>query len=162
MRSGGFKKNKAELVLREMAYVPCGHGGLSFLLFGPPPAGAEGACEGGCAPWRGPLCTPPVYPQSFPITADWRGLRGFCSGSFLAPLGDLPARRAMPACTFALNERSAKVPHYANVRLRAEWGSLAVTQATHSSQSCFSGKERGSAGGGVIKNRSRHVGEVRA
>jgi len=33
------------------------------------------------------------------------GLRGFCSGSFLASLGDLPARRAMPSCAFALNKR---------------------------------------------------------
>ena len=118
--------------------------------------------KGAAPPGEAPSALPPFTPLGFPASADWRGLRGFCSGSFLAPLGDLPARRAMPACTFALNERSAKVPHYANVRLRAEWGSLAVTQATHSSQSCFSGKERGSAGGGVIKNRSRHVGEVRA
>ncbi|SCM72986.1 hypothetical protein KL86DES1_20961 [uncultured Desulfovibrio sp.] len=58
--------------------------------------------------------------------------------------------------------RSPCAPRNASVRLCAEWGSLAVMQATHSSLCRFSDRERADAGGGVIKNRSRHVGEVRA
>ncbi|SCM72152.1 hypothetical protein KL86DES1_20428 [uncultured Desulfovibrio sp.] len=37
-----------------------------------------------------------------------------------------------------------------------------VAQATQWGLRSFSGRERIDAGGGVIKNRSRHVGEVRA
>ncbi|SCM73377.1 hypothetical protein KL86DES1_21262 [uncultured Desulfovibrio sp.] len=59
----------------------------------------------GLRPLLGPPCIPPEAPPwGFPISIIPRGLRGCCSGSFLAPLGDLPARRAMPACVFALHE----------------------------------------------------------
>ena len=61
----------------------------------------------GLRPLLGPPCIPPEAPRwGFPVSTIPRGLRGFCSGSFLASLGDLPARRAMPAYAFALNEKS--------------------------------------------------------
>jgi len=73
----------------------------------------------GCCPSEAPSALPPDNPaglvvsfhshgfarKGFPYPTIPRGLRGFCSGSFLAPLGDLPARRAMPACVFTLNAR---------------------------------------------------------
>ena len=59
----------------------------------------------GLRPLLGPPCIPPEAPRwGFPVSTIPRGLRGLCSGSFLATLGDLPTRRAMPACAFALNE----------------------------------------------------------
>ena len=64
----------------------------------------------GLRPLLGPPCIPPEAPRwGFPASDILRGLRGFCSGSFLASLGDLPARRAMPACAFALSERPGGV-----------------------------------------------------
>ena len=60
----------------------------------------------GLRPLLCPPCIPPEAPRwGFPTSDILRGLRGFCSGSFLAALGDLPARRAMPAFAFALDER---------------------------------------------------------
>ena len=60
----------------------------------------------GLRPLLGPPCIPPEAPRwGFPASDILRGLRGFRSGSFLAALGDLPARRAMPASTFSLNGR---------------------------------------------------------
>ena len=73
----------------------------------------------GCRPSEAPSALPPDDPaglvaylhshgvalRGFPYAVIPRGLRGFCSGSFLAALGDLPPRRAMPACAFALDER---------------------------------------------------------
>ena len=87
------------------------------MLFWPPARrAAEGACLG-LRPSEAPSALPPddpagafVYPHShglalrgFPYSTIPRGLHGFGSGSFLAALGDLPARRAMPAHAFALN-----------------------------------------------------------
>ena len=60
----------------------------------------------GLRPLLGPPCIPPEAPRwGFPVSDISRGLRGFRSGSFLASLGDLPARRAMPAYPFALDAR---------------------------------------------------------
>ena len=60
----------------------------------------------GLRPLLGPPCIPPEAPPwDFPTSDIPRGLRGFRCGSFLAALGDLPARRAMPVCAFALDER---------------------------------------------------------
>ena len=58
--------------------------------------GQKGPVKGAAPPGEAPSALPPFTPLGFPATADWRGLRGFCFGSFLAALGDLPARRAMP------------------------------------------------------------------
>ena len=72
----------------------------------------------GCRPSEAPSALPPDDPaglvaylhshglalRGFPYAVIPRGLRGFCSGSFLAALGDLPARRAMPPCVNTLNE----------------------------------------------------------
>ena len=64
----------------------------------------------GLRPLLGPPCIPPEAPRwSFPVSAIPRGLRGPCFGSFLASLGDLPPRRAMPAGGFALSERPGGV-----------------------------------------------------
>ena len=64
----------------------------------------------GLRPLLGPPCIPPEAPRwGFPTSDIPRGLRGFCSGSFLAALGDLPARRAMPAGGIALDERAESV-----------------------------------------------------
>ena len=57
----------------------------------------------GLRPLLGPPCIPPEAPRwGFPYSIIVRGLRGFCCGSFLASLGDLPARRAMPSTAFAV------------------------------------------------------------
>ena len=77
----------------------------------------------GCRPSEAPSALPPDDPaglvvylhshgsafKGLPYPTILRGLRGFRFGSFLAALGDLPARRAMPACAFALNERTGDV-----------------------------------------------------
>ena len=109
------------LVARLNGMCPAGMAAFLFMLIWPPPAGADGGLLGAARhnPFgEAPSALPPddpaglvVYPHShglalkgFPSPTIPRGLRGFCSGSFLASLGDLPARRAMPACAFALNE----------------------------------------------------------
>ena len=80
----------------------------------------------GCRPSEAPSALPPDDPaglavyfhshgsafKGLPYPTIPRGLRGFCSGSFLAPLGDLPARRAMPSPAFTLNDRPARVSHW--------------------------------------------------
>ena len=74
----------------------------------------------GLRPLLGPPCIPPEAPRlGFPVSVIPRGLRGFCSGSFLAALGDLPARRAMPACGFTLNG-SSRTSHF-GCRKFQEW-----------------------------------------
>ena len=85
--------------------------------------GQKGPVKGAAPPGEAPSALPPddpaglvVYSHShglalrgFPYAGIPRGLRGFCSGSFLASLGDLPARRAMPAGGIALDERAESV-----------------------------------------------------
>ena len=79
----------------------------------------------GLRPLLGPPCIPPEAPcWGFPVSVIQRGLRGFCSGSFLATLGDLPARRAMPACTSALNARPRE--HLIGCRKLQKWRALAT------------------------------------
>ena len=99
--------------------MPCGHGSFSFyVLLAACAAGGKAGPVMGLRPSEAPSALPPddpaglvVYPNShglalkgFPHPTIPRGLRGFRSGSFLATLGDLPTRRAMPACAFALHE----------------------------------------------------------
>ena len=109
---------------------PAGTGAFLFLLFGPPARrAADGGLLGAAAPPRPPLHSPRTTPlglsyiphshglafKGLPYPSVPRGLRGFCSGSFLAALGDLPARRAMPACASALYARPkglAGLRHY--------------------------------------------------
>ena len=67
--------------------------------------GQGGAGYGAAPPSRPPLHPPRSTPWGFPVIAGRRGPRGYCCGSFLAALGDLPPRRATPAHTFALNMR---------------------------------------------------------
>ena len=76
--------------------------------------GQKGPVKGAAPPDEAPSALPSFTPQGFPTTADWRGLRGLCFGSFLAALGDLPARRAMPEYAFALKGGSAKKPRCAS------------------------------------------------
>ena len=73
----------------------------------------------GCRPSEAPSALPPddpaglvvslhshgLAPKGFPTSVIARGLRGLCSGSFLAPLGDLPPRRAMPSAPSRLIRR---------------------------------------------------------
>ena len=81
-----------------------------FVVWAACAAGGKAGPVMGLRPLLGPPCIPPEAPRwGFPTSDIPRGLRGFCSGSFLAALGDLPARRAMPACAFALNERTGDV-----------------------------------------------------
>ena len=102
-------------------FCACGYGSFSF--FG----GAWAACAAGgrwgpvrgCRPSEAPSALPPDDPaglvvsfhshglarKGFPYPTIPRGLRGCRCGSFLATLGDLPARRAMPVCACALNTR---------------------------------------------------------
>jgi len=98
-------------------HVPCGHGGISFYVDLAASGGGRWGPVRGCRPSEAPSALPPddpagfvVYPHShglalrgFPYSTIHRGLRGIGSGSFLAALGDLPARREMPAHAFALN-----------------------------------------------------------
>ena len=92
----------------------CGHGGLFlFVVLAAYAAGGKAGPVMGLRPLLGPPCIPPEAPRlGFPVSAIPRGLRGFCSGSFLAALGDLPARRAMPSPAFTLNDRPARVSHW--------------------------------------------------
>ncbi|OXS29053.1 MAG: hypothetical protein BCS36_09790 [Desulfovibrio sp. MES5] len=86
--------------------MPCGHGGffLTVVWAAYAACGKAGPVMG-LRPLLGPLCIPPEAPRwGFPVSATPRGLRGFCSGSFLAALGDLPARRAMPISAFTMDE----------------------------------------------------------
>ena len=193
LRSGCFKRIKLGLSFERRILRPAGT--VSFLLlgFGRLRGGRQRGSVRGCQTqsfWRDPPCTPPGRPRwGFPVSVIPRGLRGGCSGSFLASLGDLPARRAMPTCAFALNERPGGVVptvwSLGNGRMPAEVEDLSFvsvlcvaskhdvglgvaqskrtfTQVMHSILCRLSGRERIGAGGGVIKNRSRHVGEVRA
>ena len=80
--------------------------GLLIYLVWAASGGGKAGPVMGLRPLLGPPCIPPEAPRwGFPSSYIPRGLRGTCFGSFLASLGDLPARRAMPACDFALNER---------------------------------------------------------
>ena len=93
-----------------MAFVPCGHGGLFLFVVWAASGGGKAGPVMGLRPLLGPPCIPPEAPRlGFPVSDIPRGLRGFCSGSFLAALGDLPARRAMPAGGIALDERAESV-----------------------------------------------------
>ena len=57
----------------------------------------------GLRPLLGPPCIPPEAPPwGFPASDISRGLRGCRCGSFLAALGDLPPRRAMPSVSLTL------------------------------------------------------------
>ena len=119
LRRRRFKIKKQGLSFERWFLCPAGTAAFLFVLFGPPARrAADGGLLGAAAPPRPPLHSPRttplglvVYPHShglalkgFPVSDTWRGLRGFCSGSFLATLGDLPARHAMPACDLALSE----------------------------------------------------------
>ena len=80
--------------------------GLFFILVWAASGEGKAGPVMGLRPLLGPPCIPPEAPRlGFPVSVIPRGLRGFCSGSFLAALGDLPPRRAMPACAFALREK---------------------------------------------------------
>ena len=80
--------------------------GLFFILVWAASGVGKAGPVMGLRPLLGPPCIPPEAPRlGFPVSVIPRGLRGFCSGSFLAALGDLPPRRAMPACAFALREK---------------------------------------------------------
>ena len=92
--------------------MPCGHGGFSFyVVWAACAAGGRWGPVRGCRPSEAPSALPPDDPaglvvylhshglafKGFPTSNIPRGLRGFCCGSFLAALGDLPPRRAMPS-----------------------------------------------------------------
>ena len=90
--------------------MPCGHGGFSFSVAWAASGVGKAGPVMGLRPLLGPPCIPPEAPRlGFPVSDIPRGLRGFCSGSFLAALGDLPARRAMPAGGIALDERAESI-----------------------------------------------------
>ena len=96
-------------------YVPCGHEGFSFSAVLAASGGGRWGPVRGCRPSEAPSALPPDDPaglvaylhshglalRGFPYAVIPRGLRGLRSGSFLAALGDLPTRRAMPAHAFA-------------------------------------------------------------
>ncbi len=97
-------------------FRPCGHEGFSLnLVWAACAAGGRWGPVRGCAPPRPPLHSPRNTPLAFlisPLSRPFptglsnfhipRGLRVLCCGSFLASLGDLPARRAIPPTNFAL------------------------------------------------------------
>ena len=89
--------------------MPCGHGGLFLFVVWAASGGGKAGPVMGLRPLLGPPCIPPEAPRlGFPASDISRGLRGYCCGSFLASLGDLPARRAMPLYAFALDERPGR------------------------------------------------------
>ena len=112
--------------------------GFSFSLIWAASGGGRWGPVRGCRPSEAPSALPPDDPaglvaslhshglalNGFPYARIPRGLRGFCSGSFLASLGDLPARRAMPEYAFALNGGPAKMSHCASraFALNRGWG----------------------------------------
>jgi len=189
--AGAPGRIKAGLVLRELASVPCGHSGFSFYVVWAASGGGKAGPVMGLRPLLGPPCIPPEAPPwGFPVSAIPRGLRGFCCGSFLASLGDLPPRRAMPTYGFALGERSVRrlfgcvgVSGMAAVCWKKArcgeglWSSMWYFCCVQRSRqgahlppilSCrqrikaalFLRQGVAVAGGSVIKNRSRHVSEV--
>ena len=98
------EENKAESVLCEVTCVPCGHGGFFISVAWAASGEGKAGPVMGLRPLLGPPCIPPEAPRlGFPVSDIPRGLRGFRSGSFLASLGDLPARRAMPVCALAVH-----------------------------------------------------------
>ena len=106
-------------------HVPCGHEGFSFSAVLATSGGGRWGPVRGCRPSEAPSALPPDDPaglvaylhshglalRGFPYAGIPRGLRGFCSGSFLASLGDLPPRHAMPAHAFALHGKLTKMSH---------------------------------------------------
>ena len=93
--------------------------GLFFILIWAASGGGRWGPVRGCRPSEAPSALPPddpaglvvslhshgLAPKGFPTSVIARGLRGLCSGSFLAPLGDLPPRRAMPSAPSRLIRR---------------------------------------------------------
>ncbi len=119
----GFKRKQSRACPLKGGLCALRAQGLSFSSIWAASGGGRRGPVRGCRPSEAPSALPPddpaglvVYPHShgvalkgFPDPTIPRGLRGFRFGSFLAALGDLPARRAMPACAFALNERTGDV-----------------------------------------------------
>ena len=104
-----MKKIKLGLSFERQFLCPAGTGPFHLLSLGR----LRGVRQGGAGYGAAPPCIPPEAPRlGFPISVIPRGLRGPCCGSFLALLGDLPARRAMPACGFILNERLERASHW--------------------------------------------------
>ena len=106
-------------------HVPYGHGGISFYVDLAASGGGRWGPVRGCRPSEAPSALPPDDPaglvaylhshgvalRGFPYAVIPRGLRGLRSGSFLAALGDLPPRHAMPAHAFALHGKLTKMSH---------------------------------------------------
>ena len=127
LRGGqGFVLAREFLACRSIErHVPYGHGGISFYVDLAASGGGRWGPVRGCRPSEAPSALPPDDPaglvaylhshgvalRGFPYAVIPRGLRGLRSGSFLAALGDLPARRAMPTCDFALSDKLARASH---------------------------------------------------
>ena len=99
--------------------------GLFFVLvWAACAAGGRWGPVRGCRPSEAPSALPPDDPaglavyfhshgsafKGLPYPTIPRGLRGFCSGSFLAALGDLPPRRAMPSTSLATIQPDNRLP----------------------------------------------------
>ena len=109
LRSGAAEAMKQGLSFERWLLRPAGTGAFSLSVAWAASGGGKAGPVMGLRPLLGPPCIPPEAPRwGFPISVILRGLRGFCSGSFLAALGDLPSRRAMPAFAFALDERQGR------------------------------------------------------
>ena len=122
-RSRHFSKNKAGLSFERRLVCPAGTELLIYLVWAACAAGGRWGPVRGCRPSEAPSALPPDDPaglvaslhsheiafKGLPYPTITRGLRGLCSGSFLASLGDLPPRRAKPAYGSALNERTGGV-----------------------------------------------------
>ena len=116
----GFKRKQSRACPLRDGFCALWAQGLFFYVIWAASGGGRWGPVRGCRPSEAPSALPPddpaglvvplrshgLAPEGFPYSTIPRGLRGFCSGSFLAVLGDLPARRAMPSCAFALNGRS--------------------------------------------------------
>ena len=127
LRGGqGFVLAREFLACRSIErHVPCGHCGFSFYVVLAASGGGRWGPVRGCRPSEAPSALPPDDPaglvaylyshgfalRGFPYAVIPRGLRGLRSGSFLASLGDLPPRRAMPAHAFALHGKLTKMSH---------------------------------------------------
>ena len=102
---------RARCFFCNLVWAACAAASLLAEFWPPSRRAADGGLLGAAAPPRPPLHSPRTTPlglsyiphshglafKGFPTSDIPRGLRGFCCGSFLAALGDLPPRRAMPA-----------------------------------------------------------------
>ena len=124
LRADALKKKSRVYPLRD-GFCALWAQGLFFYVIWAASGGGRWGPVRGCRPSEAPSALPPDDPaglvaylhshgvalRGFPYAVIPRGLRGLRSGSFLASLGDLPPRRAMPSHAFALHGKLPQMSH---------------------------------------------------